>query len=327
MFCHARHRVTALMHATYTPRVLTGAPPLKTWLSFPVLCLLLWGCAVLPSPPGAAAPFTRAVVCISRTLSGGPYLRVLHHRFEIANPTLIAFLDAHPRLDGRLSLSDLLFIEGLAESRCGGLLATPTDVLHDEVQHRLEASASGWIAAASTPGSTSHDALAGLDPVDLCKVSLVLDALQDDAFIASVAESIEADALDRSSEHGGLALIAEGDSCAVRLLEIRSAAGGDHDYVLPAALFTAGCLAFWHDHAFNDLGLPVEELDNRGAVMPSGSITGSLATVWGDRWVAYVRGIDGLIFTPTGGKTFAVVYFTSEGATVDLGRYPSPKSP
>jgi len=110
----------------------------------------------------------------------------------------------------------------------------------------------------------------------------------------------------------------------MRLLEVASAAEGDHDYVLPGELFTAGCLAFWHDHAFNDAGLPVESLDNRDAAGPSGSISGSLATVWGDRWVAYLRGIDGLVFTPTGGRSFAAVYFTSEGATLDLGRYAAP---
>jgi hypothetical protein len=267
------------------------------------------------------------VTCITRSLSGGTRLQVISDRFEIADPSLILFLDAHPQLDGRILLSDLLFLERLVDTPCRALLFRPTEELREEVRKRLETSASDRPAGAPPADGISHGVLAGLDPVKLCKVSLMLDALEDEVFLVSVSASIEADARDQSREHGGLVLVEGGDRCAARLLEIPSASGGDHDFVLPPELFTAGALAFWHNHAFDDLGLPLEELDNSGAMMPSGSLTGSLATVWGDRWAGYIRGIDGLVFTPTGGSTFAVVYVTSDGVTIYLGKYKASRSP
>jgi hypothetical protein len=292
---------------------------LRRGASFALSGLLLWGCAALPPSRGAGS--TRMVTCITRTLSGGTRLQVLSDRFEIADPALISFLDTHPRLDGRILLSDLLFLERLADSPCRALLSTRTEALREEVGKRLEALAADPPAASASLDGTWKDVLAGLDPAKLCKVSFLLDSLEDDSFLASVSASIEADARDRSSEHGGLVLVEGGDACKIRLLEVPSASEGDHDFVLPPELFTAGALAFWHNHAFNDLGVPWEELDNSGSMMPSGSLSGSLATVWGDKWAGYIRGIDGLVFTPTGGRTFAVVYVTSDGVTIYLGRY------
>ena len=74
-------------------------------------------------------------------------------------------------------------------------------------------------------------------------------------------------------------------------------------------------LAFWHDHPLRD---------GEGAAGPSGAIGPSLVTAWGDRWIAYLRGIDGLVFTPTDGGSFSVVFFNAEGEALDLGRFAPP---
>ena len=61
-----------------------------------------------------------------------------------------------------------------------------------------------------------------------------------------------------------------------------------------------------------------------GPAAPSGALGPSLVTAWGDRWIAYLRGIDGLVFTPTGAGGVSVVFYTSEGEVLDLGRCRAP---
>jgi hypothetical protein len=117
-------------------------------------------------------------------------------------------------------------------------------------------------------------------------------------------------------------LLENGEGCPLRLLAILSAsAGDDNGYWLPPELFTAAVLAFWHDHSpragEEAGGLPLDP-PHRG---PSGTIGPSLVRAWGNRWIAYLRGIDGLVFTPTDGGGFSVVFFNAEGEAFDLGRF------
>jgi hypothetical protein len=257
------------------------------------------GCAAVPPPPSG-----RTVTCITRTLADGLHLQVLEHRVRVVEPNLVAFLDAHPGLDGRLTLSDLLFLERLTESG------------H---RHVLLESASRE-AAGMDGGSTEPPDR--LDPVERIKVGLLREALQVPAFLEEIAGAIGDDALDPSSEHGGLVLLGSGEGCPLFLLPIpSSSAGDDHAYGLPVELFTAACLAFWHNHAVGDGGGAAERFGGPRPPGPSGAVGPSLVTAWGDRWIAYLRGIDGVVFTPERGGGFSVVFFSSEGEVLDLGRF------
>jgi len=230
-------------------------------------------------------------------MSDGLHFRFLEHHLQVADPAVIAFLDARPELDGHLMLGDLLFLERLAETRHRHLLLEP-------------------------PGDVGEGMPGSSNEVALLKLRLLRTALQCPDFVEEIAASIDEDAQDPDHEHGGLVLLAEAEECPVSLMPVASTAGSDdHAYGLPTELFSASSLAVWHDHASNEKHLPVEELDESAAAGPSGTASGSLVTVWGDTWIAYLRGIDGLVFTPTGGRTFSVVFFTSDGQKVDLGRY------
>ncbi|MCX7031696.1 MAG: hypothetical protein NTU62_16460 [Spirochaetes bacterium] len=260
----------------------------------PAFLALAGGCTVLPPPPVAPPSSTRTVTCFTRTLSSGTHLQRLEHRMQVADPAVVAFLDANPGLADGMALTDLLFLERLAGTRRRQML----------FEDRGEPAGGA---------------------VDRIKVRLLLEALGFPGFLAEVSGALDEDAIDSASEHGGLVLLQDGEGCPVRLLPIPSTTGADdHAFGLPPELFTAGCLAWWHDHAFNERGVPLEMLDNRAAAGPSGTASGSLVTAWGDLWVAYLRGIDGLVFTPTGGGTFSAVFFSSESEAVDLGRYAAP---
>jgi hypothetical protein len=266
------------------------------------LIALAAGCAVIPPPPSG-----RTVTCITRTLADGLHLQTLEHRVRVVEPDLVAFLDENPGLDGRLTLPDLFFLERLAESSH-----------RDVVRGSASGSAAGW-----DRGST--DPFDRLDAVDRIKVGLVREALRFPAFLGAIVAAIGDDDRDASSEHGGLVILESGEGCPLSLLPIpSSSAGDDHVYGLPTELFTAACLAFWHDHPSSDGKGPAERSDLARLPGPSGAVGPSLVTAWGDRWIAYLRGIDGLVFTPTDGGGFSVVFFSSEGESLDLGRFAPP---
>lgn len=214
-------------------------------------------------------------------------MQVLEHRMRVVAPALVAFLDAHPALDGHLTLQDLLFLERLAESN-----------------HR---------DALRESASRAADQSDRMDPVERIKIGLIRAALRFPVFLEAIAGALEDDAVDPSSEHGGLVVLETGEGCPLRLLAVPSSiVGDDTGYWLPPELFTAAALAFWHDHPLRA---------GEGVAGPSGAIGPSLVTSWGDRWIAYLRGIDGLVFTPTGGGGFSVAFFNAEGETFDLGRF------
>jgi hypothetical protein len=264
------------------------------------------GCAVLPPSPGPVPSPGRTVTCITRTLADGLHLQVLEHRMRVVAPALVAFLDANPSLDGRLTLPDLLFLERLAESSRRG-------ALHESGSHATVGTAQG---PANMPAESPADQPDWPDLVERIKIGLIREALRFPVFLEAIAGVLGDDALDPSSEHGGLVVLESGEGCPLRLLAIPpSSAGDDNAYWLPPELFTAASLAFWHDHLFRDGG---------GADGPSGTIVPSLVTAWGDRWIAYLRGIDGLVFTPTEGGGFSAVFFNADGEALDLGRFAPP---
>jgi hypothetical protein len=259
----------------------------------------------VPSP-GAVPPSGRTVTCITRTLADGLHLQVLEHRMRVVEPRLVAFLDANPALDGRLTLLDLLFLERLAESS------------HREAlrENASRAAAVTVQRPADPPAESPADQPDRMDPVERIKIGLIREALRFPGFLEAIAGVLGDDALDPSSEHGGLVILESGEGCPLRLLAIPSSiAGDDNGYWLPPELFTAASLAIWHDHPSRD---------GEGAAGPSGAIGPSLVTAWGDRWIAYLRGIDGLVFTPTEGNGFSVVFFNAEGEALDLGRFAPP---
>jgi hypothetical protein len=231
-------------------------------------------------------------------MSDGLHFRFLEHRLQVADPSVISFLDSRPELDGRITLGDLLFLETLAETRYRELLREPP----------------------ARPGEGTPEPV---NAVAAVKLRLLRQALGCPGFVDEIARNIDEDARDTDTEHGGILLLTDSEDCPAHLLTIPSGTtGDDHGYDLPTELFTASSMAVWHDHAANDRGLPAGELDNSAAVGPSGTASGSIVTVWGDMWIAYLRGIDGVVFTPTGDGTFSVVFFSSDGQKVDLGRYP-----
>ncbi len=225
---------------------------------------------------------------------------------RVVEPALVAFLDANPTLDGHLTLPDLLFLERLAES-------SHRDALRESVSRAAGGADQG---PADAPAESRADQPDRLDPVERIKIGLIREALRFPVFLEAIAGVLGDDALDPSSEHGGLVVLQSGEECPLRLLAIPSAsAGDDNGYWLPPELFTAASLAIWHDHPFHD---------GEGAAGPSGAIGPSLVTVWGDRWIAYLRGIDGLVFTPTDGGGFSIVFFNAEGEAFELGRFAPP---
>jgi len=257
---------------------------------------------VVPPPPSG-----RTVTCITRTLADGLHLQVLEHRVRVVGPVLVSFLDANPALDGRMSLPDLLFLERLAESS------------------RREVLRASGPAHATDPEGGSVGSSDRLNAVDRIKVGLVREALRFPAFLEAIAGAIGDDVLDPSSEHGGVVLLESGDGCPLSLLPVPSSISGDDlVYGLPTELFTAACLAFWHNHSPGNDAAAAGSPESRKPPGPSGALGPSLVTAWGDRWIAYLRGIDGLVFTPTGGGGFSVVFFTSEGEAFDLGRFTAP---
>jgi hypothetical protein len=268
------------------------------------LVVLAAGCAVLPPTP--APPSSRVVTCITRTLADGLHLQVVEHRMQVVEPALMAFLDAHPALDGHLTLPDLLFLERLVKS-------SHRETLRESASRAAAGTDQG---PAATPVGSPPDQLDWLDPVERIKIGLIREALRFPLFLEAIAGVLGDDALDPSSEHGGLVVLEGGEGCPLRLLAIPSASvGDDNGYWLPPELFTAACLAFWHDHPYRD---------GEGAAGPSGTIGPSLVTAWGDRWIAYLRGIEGLVFTPTEEGGFSVVFFNADGEALDLGRFAPP---
>jgi hypothetical protein len=270
--------------------------------------MLLAGCAALPAPPAQTVPpaqtaapvSTRTITCVTRDMSDGLHFRFLEHRLQVADPSVIAFLDSRPELDGRLMLGDLLFLERLAETRHRALLLEPPSVARERTPEAVNA-------------------------VAAVKLRMLREALGCSGFLDEIAQNIDEDARDTENEHGGILLLTDSEECPAHLLTIASTtAGDDHGYDLPMELFTASSMAVWHDHAANDRRQPAEDLDNSAAAGPSGTASGSIVTVWGDMWIAYLRGIDGVVFTPTGGGTFSVIFFSSDGQKVDLGRYRRP---
>jgi hypothetical protein len=161
--------------------------------------------------------------------------------------------------------------------------------------------------------------------VERIKIGLIREALRFPVFLDAIAGVLGDDALDPSSEHGGLVVLESGEGCPLRLLAVPSSnTGDDNAYWLPTELFTAASLAFWHDHRLRDGGGETGLLRDPGSPGPSGAIGPSLVTAWGDRWIAYLRGIDGLVFTPMEGDSFSVVFFNAEGGAFELGRFASP---
>jgi hypothetical protein len=237
------------------------------------------------------------VTCYTRSLASGVRLEVLEHRVVVADQSVLTFLDRFPALDGRISLQDLLFLESLAETRYRDLL------LHEPAQ------------------PDDHNAV-GLPPVERVRLALITEALAIPAFRGAVAASLRANARDHAAEHGGVLVLSDDSNGPLRLLEVPSGETGDeHSYTLPVELFTAGSVAVWHNHAWNPAGLPFEELDDSAISRPSGTAHGSLETVGGDLWTAYLRGISGLVFTPTGNATFSAVYYDAQEDVLDLGRF------
>jgi hypothetical protein len=273
------------------------------------------GCAVLPatapSPPVRGETSTRTVSCVTRTLADGMHLQVLEQRVTTAEPELVAFLDANPGLDGRLSLVDFLFLERLFESK-----------------HRppaLELRADPEPTALDMDSELARGPPDSLDAVWRLKIGLIRDALGFPSFLSEVSRAIGEDALDPASEHGGLVLLSNADGCPLRLLALPSVySGDDFAYGLPPELFTASCLAFWHNHQIGDRGLTTGPGGADRATGPSGALGPSLASAWGDRWIAYLKGIDGLIFTPGEEGAFMVVFYGHEGEIRDLGTYRPP---
>jgi hypothetical protein len=130
---------------------------------------------------------------------------------------------------------------------------------------------------------------------------------------------------DPSSEHGGLVLLESGEGCPLRLLPIPSSSVGDDLlYELPTELFTAACLAFWHDHPLDNEEGAVGRPDGPRPPGPFGARGPSLVTALGDRWIACLRGIDSLVFTSMGGAGFSIVFFNSEGEVLGLGQFVAP---
>jgi hypothetical protein len=297
-----RLRLEHLRQAPYTPGMRAAEYPSVTEaLLASALVVFAAGCAVLPPPPSS-----RTVTCITRTLADGLHLQVLEHRMRVVEPALVVFLDANPTLDGHLTLPDLLFLERLAES-------SHRDALRESVSCAAGGADQG---PADAPAESRADQPDRLDPVERIKIGLIREALRFPVFLEAIAGVLGDDALDPSSEHGGLVTLESGEGCPLGLLTIPSSSvGDDNGYWLPPELFTAACLAFWHDHPFDERG---------GAGGPSGVIGPSLVTVWGDRWIAYLRGIDGLVFTPTDGGGFSIVFFNAEGEALDLGHFAPP---
>ena len=155
------------------------------------LVVLAAGCAVLPPPPGPVPPSGRTVTCITRTLADGLHLQVLEHRVRVVHPDLVAFLEANPGLEGRMTLPDLLFLERLAESNRRGVLRA---------------------SAASPADVTDRDPTLSdrLDAVERIKVVLLREALRFPVFLGAIAGVIGDDALDPESEHGGLVILESG---------------------------------------------------------------------------------------------------------------------
>jgi hypothetical protein len=240
------------------------------------------------------------VTCYTRSLASGVRVEVLDHRVVVDDQSVLAFLDRFPTLDGRISLQDLLFLDSLAETRHRDLLLRE-------------------------PGGPDAPDAAGLPPVERIRVALITEALATPAFRSEVADSLRANAQDQTAERGGVLVLSDDATGPLRLLEVPSEQTGDeHSYTLPVELFTAGSVAVWHTHAWNPAGLPFEELDDSAISRPSGSAHGSLETAGGDLWIAYVRGIAGLVFAPTGRGTFSAVYYDEQEDVVDLGRFPAP---
>jgi hypothetical protein len=279
------------------------------------LLVFATACTVLPPSPSSTPRSSRTVTCITRTLADGLHLQVLEHRMRVVEPSLVAFFDAHPSLDGHLTLPDLLFLEQLAES------------VHREAIRESTARTVGGTdqGKADIAAGSDSDLPDWLDPVDRIKVGLIGEALRFPVFLEAIDGVLCDDAIDPSSEHGGLVMLESGEGCPLRLLLVPSSdSGDDNAYWLPPELFTAACLAFWHDHRFRDGGGAAGLPQDPGSPGPSGAIGPSLVTAWGDRWIAYLRGIDGLVFTPMEGDRFSVVFFNAEGGAFELGRFSSP---
>jgi hypothetical protein len=275
------------------------------------------------------------VTCYTRSLASGVRVEVLEHRVVVEDQSVLAFLDRFPALDGRISLQDLLFLESLAETRYRDMLLREPG--GPDVPDGLGApegsdvpDGPGALEGPDVPdgpgapeGSDVPDAV-GLPPVERVRLALITTALATPAFRSAVADSLRANVRDQASEHGGVLVLSNDAAGPLRLLEVPSEETGDeHSYTLPVELFTAGSVAVWHNHASNPTGLPFEELDDSAISTPSGSAHGSLETVGGDMWIAYMRDIAGLVFAPTGQNTFSAVYYDEQEDVVDLGRFPA----
>ena len=119
----------------------------------------------------------------------------------------IRVLAANPGLDGRMSLQDMLFLERLAESNRRGVLREPVAGPAD--------------AADRDPAPAGR-----LDAVERIKIVLLREALRFPVFLGAIAGAIADDALDPTSEHGGLVILEGSGDCPLSLLPVPSSSAG-----------------------------------------------------------------------------------------------------
>ena len=297
--------------------------------------LLLPSCAglkIIEPPPAERA--VHRVTCITRELKNLPghaYVETVEHTEILTDAALIGFFQRHPRLSGKITRSDYLFLLDLSNDPGLRLLLTSSTNQPNEHCVDYRASTLGAklsmmprvLSDASRRGAYSEDPaqIASTNPVDRIKVALLLRSLECTDFRTRLAEILVADVRDSSTEYGGALVLSAQPDCPIWLHQLSPLRLGDHEYIPPPVLYSSGCLAIWHNHAATEEPADPFAVDNSFKAGPSGSLRGSLVQAGGDIWQCYIHGIDGVIVTPVGGGNFNLDFVNSEGIVLDLGVY------
>jgi hypothetical protein len=268
------------------------------------------------------------ITYITRTLtnrSSYAYVETKQHTAMVSDDTLADFFARHPRLNGRLTRSDYLFLLDLSQdAELRSLLdLNPHGQLARQIKGKLEL-VPHVQSEASRRGAYSESAkqIDSLNPVDRIKITLLLQSLSFADFRSQLARHLVADILDTSSEYGGAVVLSAQPGCPLSLQQIPSLRSGDYEYVPSPELLNSGCVVIWHNHAASAVPNNILDVDNSSRAGPSGTLRGSLVQVGGDMWQCYIQGIDAVIVTPVGGGNFNLDFVNSEGIVLDLGVYP-----
>ncbi len=249
------------------------------------------------------------------------YVQTTEHEEQINSAEAAEFFHAYPDLNGFILESDYRFLMLAIQDGQAFTLLMNRKRLFSLISEYLSESNHVYSQYSSIGGLTeTPDQIYYLNILDQLKVFLLLDTLYKRGITAKIGGLLVADMLNTKTEYGGVVKYSPKSKQKIKLEFITSSSSSDSGYIPEGDVINPNHMAMWHNHAAYDFSVPLSEVDNSNIAGPSGKLSGSLlSSLGGDLWEYFINGIDGIVITPTGNRTFNLDFATSEGIVVDLG--------